>query len=256
MASLARSLISRSPSTPFLLSKRFFSGSSSLVGPGSPFARASPLSHAVRIVGPGANRLSQMIQSYFITYESYLSREMSCNSLMEKEYFTEEDTSYITESDESNISDNEYQIQTMDRIRPGFDFHHWLIIMDLPGGEDATKKKMIDCYIQTLAKVLGSEEEAKKKIYNVSCERYLGFGCEIDRETSKKMEGLAGVLFVIPDCYKDIKNKDYGAELLVNGEMVQTSPERQRRMRDIPKRAPNRPPYNRFRYLMSRESLC
>lgn len=34
-----------------------------------------------------------------------------------------------------------------------------------------------------------SEEEAKKKIYNVSCERYFGFGCEIDEETSQKLEG-------------------------------------------------------------------
>ena len=36
-----------------------------------------------------------------------------------------------------------------------------------------------------------SEEEAKKKIYNVSCERYFGFGCEIDEETSNKLEGIA-----------------------------------------------------------------
>lgn len=38
--------------------------------------------------------------------------------------------------------------------------------------------------------VVDSEEEAKKKIYNVSCERYFGFGCEIDEETSNKLEGL------------------------------------------------------------------
>ena len=37
---------------------------------------------------------------------------------------------------------------------------------------------------------VASEEEAKKKIYNVSCERYFGFGCEIDEETSNKLEGL------------------------------------------------------------------
>jgi hypothetical protein len=35
-----------------------------------------------------------------------------------------------------------------------------------------------------------SEEEAKKRIYNVSCERYFGFGCEIDEETSNKLEGI------------------------------------------------------------------
>jgi hypothetical protein len=35
-----------------------------------------------------------------------------------------------------------------------------------------------------------SEEEAKKKIYNVSCERYFGFGCKIDEETSYKLEAM------------------------------------------------------------------
>jgi hypothetical protein len=38
---------------------------------------------------------------------------------------------------------------------PGCDYEHWLIVMDKPGGEDATKQQMIDCYIQTLAKVVG-----------------------------------------------------------------------------------------------------
>ncbi|RZB44968.1 Multiple organellar RNA editing factor 2, chloroplastic isoform B [Glycine soja] len=95
---------------------------------------------------------------------------------------------------------------------PGCDYNHWLIVMENPGGEGANKQQMIDCYIQTLAKVLGSEEEAKKKIYNVSCERYFGFGCEIDEETSNKLEGLPGVLFVLPDSYVDPENKDYGGE--------------------------------------------
>lgn len=44
-----------------------------------------------------------------------------------------------------------------------------------------------------------SEEEAKKKIYNVSCERYFGFGCEIDEETSNKLDGLCCYAFV---CYR------------------------------------------------------
>ncbi|KAI5021817.1 hypothetical protein ZWY2020_058547 [Hordeum vulgare] len=82
--------------------------------------------------------------------------------------------------------------------------------MDKPGGEGASKHQMIDCYIQTLSKVLGSEEEAKKYIYNISCERYFGFGCEIDEETSNKLEGIPRVLFVLPDSYVDPEHKDYG----------------------------------------------
>ncbi|XP_060177835.1 multiple organellar RNA editing factor 2, chloroplastic-like [Lycium barbarum] len=138
---------------------------------------------------------------------------------------------------------------------PGCDYEHWLIVMDKPGGEGATKQQMIDCYIQTLAKVVGSEEEAKKKIYNVSCERYFGFGCEIDEETSNKLEGLPGVLFVLPDSYVDPENKDYGAELFVNGEIVQRSPERQKRVEPVPQRAQDRPRYNdRTRYTRRRET--
>ncbi|XP_019165602.1 PREDICTED: multiple organellar RNA editing factor 2, chloroplastic-like [Ipomoea nil] len=138
---------------------------------------------------------------------------------------------------------------------PGCDYEHWLIVMDKPGGEGATKQQMIDCYIQTLAKVVGSEEEAKKKIYNVSCERYFGFGCEIDEETSNKLEGLPGVLFVLPDSYVDPENKDYGAELFVNGEIVQRSPERQKRVEPVPQRAQDRPRYNdRTRYVRRREN--
>ncbi|KAF8775766.1 hypothetical protein HU200_004147 [Digitaria exilis] len=138
---------------------------------------------------------------------------------------------------------------------PGCDYEHWLIVMDKPGGEGATKQQMIDCYIQTLAKVLGSEDEAKKKIYNVSCERYFGFGCEIDEETSNKLEGLPGVLFVLPDSYVDPEYKDYGAELFVNGEIVQRPPERQRRVEPVPQRAADRPRYNdRTRYARRREN--
>lgn len=121
--------------------------------------------------------------------------------------------------------------------------------MDKPGGEGATKQQMIDCYIQTLSKVVGSIEEATKKIYNVSCERYFGFGCEVDEETANKMEGLPGVLFVLPDSYVDPEYKDYGAELFVNGEIVQRSPERQRRVEPVVQRDRVRPNtrYNRRR---------
>ncbi|XP_065873944.1 multiple organellar RNA editing factor 2, chloroplastic-like [Euphorbia lathyris] len=138
---------------------------------------------------------------------------------------------------------------------PGCDYEHWLIVMDKPGGEGATKQQMLDCYVQTLAKIVGSEEEAKRKIYNVSCERYFGFGCELDEETANKLEGVPGVLFVLPDSYVDPEYKDYGAELFVNGEIVQRSPERQRRVEPQPQRANDRPRYNdRTRYVRRKEN--
>ncbi|GAB2281874.1 Multiple organellar RNA editing factor 2, chloroplastic [Dionaea muscipula] len=148
----------------------------------------------------------------------------------------------------SNFSDR--PPMEMAPLFPGCDYKHWLIVMDKPGGEGATKEQMIECYLQTLAKVLGSEEEAKKKMYNVSCERYFGFGCEVDEETANKMEGLPGVLFVLPDSYVDVEFQDYGGELLVDGKIVQRSPERQKRVEPVPPRPNDRPRYNdRTRYV-------
>jgi hypothetical protein len=46
-------------------------------------------------------------------------------------------------------------LKEMAPLFPGCDYEHWLIVMDKPGGEGATKQQMIDCYIQTLAKVVG-----------------------------------------------------------------------------------------------------
>lgn len=43
----------------------------------------------------------------------------------------------------------------MSPLFPGCDYMHWLIVMDNPGGPGATKQQMIDCYVKTLAQVVG-----------------------------------------------------------------------------------------------------
>ncbi|KAG9444416.1 hypothetical protein H6P81_015756 [Aristolochia fimbriata] len=233
MAAIARRIIS-SRSSSLLLSRGIFTGATS-PGIGEPsldWRRArvvTLLFHAVQV------------PSRFNTVRCRVNRSGS-------------DSAYSPLNSGSNFSSDRPPTE-MAPLFPGCDYNHWLIVMDKPGGENATKQQMIDCYILTLAKVLGSEEEAKKKIYNVSCERYFGFGCEIDEETSNKLEGLPGVLFVLPDSYVDPENKDYGAELFVNGEIVQRSPERQRRVEPVPQSARDRPRYNdRTRYVRRREN--
>ncbi|KAL2236405.1 UNVERIFIED_CONTAM: Multiple organellar RNA editing factor 2, chloroplastic [Sesamum indicum] len=242
-ATIARSILairSTGAAASFVLPRRLFSSTISkplpLPGfgrPGISTARsATPaLSHSLRVISPNLTRVNQV--------RCRVNRSGSAYSPL---------------NSGSNFSDR--PPTEMAPLFPGCDYEHWLIVMDKPGGEGATKQQMIDCYIQTLAKVVGSEEEAKKKIYNVSCERYFGFGCEIDEETSNKLEGLPGVLFVLPDSYVDAENKDYGAELFVNGEIVQRSPERQRRVEPVPQRAQDRPRYNdRTRYVRRRENM-
>lgn len=100
--------------------------------------------------------------------------------------------------------------------------------MDPPPGDpsnpDITRDEIIENYIKTLAKVLGSEEEARKKIYSVSTRHYFAFGALVSEELSYKIKELEGVRWVLPDSYLDVKNKDYGGEPFINGEAVPYDP--------------------------------
>ncbi|KAF9602358.1 hypothetical protein IFM89_026785 [Coptis chinensis] len=76
----------------------------------------------------------------------------------------------------------------------------WFVKMEKPGGQFDSLQQRFELYIQTLSIVLGSEEEAKKKLYRVKCQKdFFGFGAEIDEEASNKLKGLSGVQAVCPD---------------------------------------------------------
>ncbi|KAK4796290.1 hypothetical protein SAY86_028616 [Trapa natans] len=92
----------------------------------------------------------------------------------------------------------------------GCDYEHWLIVMEFPTDPKPSEQEMIDSYVNTLVQVVGGEEEAKKKIYSVCTTTYTGFGCLISEELSYKVKELPGVLWVLPDSYLDVPNKDYG----------------------------------------------
>ncbi|KAI6668198.1 hypothetical protein NL676_028551 [Syzygium grande] len=105
----------------------------------------------------------------------------------------------------------------------GCDLEHWLVMMEKPEG-DPTRDDIIDSYIKTLAQVVGSEEEARMKIYSVSTRYYYAFGALVSEELSHKLEDLPRVRWVLPDSYHDDKNKDYGGEPFVNGQAVPYDP--------------------------------
>ncbi|KAG2585295.1 hypothetical protein PVAP13_6KG383000 [Panicum virgatum] len=111
----------------------------------------------------------------------------------------------------------------------GCDFEHWLVVMEPPpggnaGNPDITRDEIIDRYIKTLAQVVGSEEEARQKIYSVSTRYYFAFGALVSEELSYKLKELPKVRWVLPDSYLDVKNKDYGGEPFINGEAVPYDP--------------------------------
>ncbi|KAG9150150.1 hypothetical protein Leryth_009735 [Lithospermum erythrorhizon] len=103
---------------------------------------------------------------------------------------------------------------------PGCDYNHWLIVMEFPKDPVPSREQMIDTYLNTLATVLGSMEEAKKNMYAFSTTTYTGFQCTVDEMETKSFVGLPGVLWVLPDSYIDVKNKDYGGDKYVNGEII------------------------------------
>ncbi|CAI9757064.1 unnamed protein product [Fraxinus pennsylvanica] len=105
----------------------------------------------------------------------------------------------------------------------GCDFEHWLVVMEKPEGEP-TRDEIIDSYIKTLATVVGSEEEARMKIYSVSTRHYFAFGALVSEELSYKLKELPRVRWVLPDSYLDVKNKDYGGEPFINGQAVPYDP--------------------------------
>lgn len=92
--------------------------------------------------------------------------------------------------------------------------------MEFPTDPKPSEDEMISAYVNTLAAVVGSEEEAKKKIYSVCTTTYTGFGALISEELSYKVKGLPGVLWVLPDSYLDVPNKDYGGDLFVDGKVI------------------------------------
>uniref|UniRef100_A0A803KRG4 MORF/ORRM1/DAG-like MORF domain-containing protein n=2 Tax=Chenopodium quinoa TaxID=63459 RepID=A0A803KRG4_CHEQI len=105
----------------------------------------------------------------------------------------------------------------------GCDFEHWLVVVEAPDPQ-LTRDDIIDGYIKTLAQIIGSEEEARMKIYSVSTRHYFAFGALVSEELSYKLKELPNVRWVLPDSYMDVKNKTYAGEPFINGQPVPYDP--------------------------------
>ncbi|KAF8645534.1 hypothetical protein HU200_066150 [Digitaria exilis] len=112
-------------------------------------------------------------------------------------------------ADDSKISPDEILFE-------GCDYNHWLITMDFPDPKPS-REEMIETYLQTLAKVVGSYEEAKKRMYAFSTTTYNGFQAVMTEEMSEKFRGLPGVVFILPDSYLYPETKEYGGDKYEDG---------------------------------------
>ncbi|KAJ0981353.1 hypothetical protein J5N97_009608 [Dioscorea zingiberensis] len=95
----------------------------------------------------------------------------------------------------------------------------WMVVMEKAQNAGSSKREIIDYYVETLAKVLGSEREAQMCIYDASWQRHYGFCCDIDEESSRKLAAMPGVLSVRPDKNPDSDNKDYTYSNLLLGHL-------------------------------------
>ncbi|CAL5325213.1 unnamed protein product [Camellia sinensis] len=93
----------------------------------------------------------------------------------------------------------------------------------------------------------GKAKEEDNALFTVSCEGYIGFGCEIVDETARKLQGLPGVRFSLPILMLMLRKRIMVGELFVNGGIVKSSPERQRRVGLLPQRHQDRPRFNDLR---------
>ncbi|EES08356.1 multiple organellar RNA editing factor 1, mitochondrial [Sorghum bicolor] len=105
----------------------------------------------------------------------------------------------------------------------GCDYNHWLITMEFPDPKPS-REEMIETFLQTLAKVVGSYEEAKKRMYAFSTTTYVGFQAVMTEEMSEKFKGLPGVVFILPDSYLYPETKEYGGDKYDNGVITPRPP--------------------------------
>ncbi|KAF9604065.1 hypothetical protein IFM89_001940 [Coptis chinensis] len=85
---------------------------------------------------------------------------------------------------------------------------HWLVHLKRPECVFSNYTKCIHYCVRLLAEVVGSEDEAKEKIYMVWCAPPFGFAAEIDMETLNKLKVLQDVLALLLDYSVSAKTKN------------------------------------------------
>ncbi|OMP14092.1 hypothetical protein COLO4_00312 [Corchorus olitorius] len=91
-----------------------------------------------------------------------------------------------------------------------------MVLMARPPQGVNSKPQIIDYYVSTLQRVLGSEKDAQMCIYDVSSDTHFGFCCHIDEQASYELARLPEVLSVKPDPDYISNKKDYASSNMFN----------------------------------------
>ncbi|CAH9108618.1 unnamed protein product [Cuscuta epithymum] len=76
---------------------------------------------------------------------------------------------------------------------------HWMVLVEPPPQGFTSRSQIINYYVKTLERVLGSERDAQMCIYASSYEANFGFYCDITEEEAQKLAAVPGILSVHPD---------------------------------------------------------
>lgn len=132
------------------------------------------------------------------------------------------------EEEEEDEEDREDRIREEEAVKidkmHGIDYNHWRVYMLEPKSL-LSRDEIINNYIKTLAYAIGSEKEARRRIYSVSTRFRFSFGAILNLEIIGNLKRLPTVQVVLPDYYKDVEKKVYGGEPFINGEAVPYDPE-------------------------------
>ncbi|WVZ81485.1 hypothetical protein U9M48_028858 [Paspalum notatum var. saurae] len=106
---------------------------------------------------------------------------------------------------------------------PGCDYNHWMVSIHFADPKP-TREEMIEIYLDTLAKVVGSYEEAKKRMYAFSTTAYTGFQATMTEEDAEKFNELPEVFCVYPDAYIFPEKKQYAGDQYDKGTITPFRP--------------------------------
>ncbi|EOY19165.1 RNA-binding family protein isoform 1 [Theobroma cacao] len=149
-----------------------------------------------QIVSLDANRFPVWVRKNESKNHSNLSltSSVSCICLSTTGIATAASASFVSSSS-SSTTDNNY----------------WMVLMAKPPEAVSSKPQIIDYYVSTLERVLGTEKDAQMCIYDASCDTRFGFCCHIDEQASRELACLPEVLSVKPDPEYNSEKKDYTA---------------------------------------------
>ncbi|XP_077236124.1 RNA-binding (RRM/RBD/RNP motifs) family protein [Tasmannia lanceolata] len=156
----------------------------------------------------------------FVNPTPFKTHLSSSNLFSNTPSYPSENASIFSFSSTNALSSSSTASTVTDAVSP---CTHWVVVMEKPPNDLKSKSEVVDHYVKTLARVLGSEKEAQMCIYDASWQTHFGFCCDIEEVVSRELAGLPGVLSVRPDTDFESVKKDYSVSNFLLGHLEKSN---------------------------------